>query len=214
MSAHQAKYPIRTMARVLKVSASGYYAWRSRPASARATADAGLTRHIRTIHTGSHGTYGAPRVHAELKADGLSVGRKRVSRLMRVAGIAGVSRRRSAPITTRQATGHHPASDLVRRNFVAERPNELWVADITFLTTLAGFLLQLKATASIRSTITFRKILRSGWIDDGGSRPREGIRFRCLTPAGHIFWTASETLKLGGERKRQRLAPADLLSTS
>ena len=59
---------------------------------------------------------------------------------MRTAGIAGVSRRRSAPITTRQATGRHPASDLVRRNFVAERPNELWVADITFLPTLAGFL--------------------------------------------------------------------------
>src|SRR5579863_4282349 len=76
MSAHQAEFPIRTMARVLKVSASGYYAWRSRPASARATADADLTRHIRTIHAGSHGTYGAPRVHAELKADGLSVGRK------------------------------------------------------------------------------------------------------------------------------------------
>ena len=140
MSAHQAMYPIRTMARVLKVSASGYYAWRSRPASARATADADLTRHIRTIHAGSHGTYGAPRVHAELKADGLSVGRKRIARLMRAAGIAGVSRRRSAPITTRQATDHHPASDLVRRNFMAERPNELWVADITFLPTLAGFL--------------------------------------------------------------------------
>jgi len=73
MSAHQAMYPIRTMAHVLKVSASGYYAWRSRPASARATADADLTRRIRTIHAGSHGTYGAPRVHAELKADGLSV---------------------------------------------------------------------------------------------------------------------------------------------
>src|SRR3984885_11752828 len=84
----------------------GYYAWRSRPASARATADADLARHIRTIHAGSHGTYGAPRVHAELKADGLSVGRKRIARLMRAAGIAGVSRRRSAPITTRQATGH------------------------------------------------------------------------------------------------------------
>jgi len=140
MSAHQAMYPIRTMARVLKVSASGYYAWRSRPASARATADADLTRHIRTIHAGSYGTYGAPRVHAELKADGLSVGRKRIARLMRAAGIAGVSRRRSAPITTRQATDHHPASDLVRRNFMAERPNELWVADITFLPTLAGFL--------------------------------------------------------------------------
>ncbi len=140
MSAHQAMYPIRTMARVLKVSASGYYAWPSRPASARATADADLTRHIRTIHAGSHGTYGAPRVHAELRADGLSVGRKRIARLMRAAGIPGVSRRTSAPIPTRQATDHHPASDLVRRNFMAERPNELWVADITFLPTLAGFL--------------------------------------------------------------------------
>jgi hypothetical protein len=79
MSAHQAMYPIRTMARVLKVSASGYCAWRSRPASARVTADADLTRHIRTIHAGSHGTYGAPRVHAELKAKGLSVGRKRIA---------------------------------------------------------------------------------------------------------------------------------------
>src|SRR6202034_4379047 len=75
-----------------------------------------------------------------LNADGLPVGRKRIARLMRAAGIAGVSRRRSAPITTRQATDHHPASDLVRRNFMAERPNELWVADITFLPTLAGFL--------------------------------------------------------------------------
>ena len=69
-----------------------------------------------------------------------SVGRKRIARLIRAAGIAGVSRRGSAPITTRQATDHHPASDLLRRNFMAERPNELWVADITFLPTLAGFL--------------------------------------------------------------------------
>jgi putative transposase len=141
MSAHRAIYPIRTMACVLKVSASGYYAWRSRPASARATADADLTRHIRTIHAGSHGTYGAPACSwPELKANGLSAGRKRIARLMRAAGIAGISRRRSAPITTRQATDPHPASDLVRRNFLAERPNELWVADITFLPTLAGFL--------------------------------------------------------------------------
>ena len=133
MSAHQAMYPIRTMARVLKVSASGYYAWRSRPASARATADADLTRHIRTIHAGSHGTYGAPRVHAELKADGLSVGRKRIARLMRAAGIAGVSRRRSAPITTRQATDHHPASDPRPPQLHGRATQRrLWVADITF----------------------------------------------------------------------------------
>jgi len=118
MSAHQAMYPIRTMARVLKVSASGYYAWRSRPASARATADADLTRRIRTIHAGSHGTYGAPRIHAELQAEGVHIARKRVARLMRAAGIASVSRRRRAPVTTRQAPDHRPASDLVRRNFV------------------------------------------------------------------------------------------------
>ena len=96
-------YPIRTMARVLKASTSGYYAWRSRPASARRITDAVLTGHIRTIHAGSHGTCGAPRVHAELKVDGLSVGRKRTARLMRAVGIAGVSRRGSAPIRTRQA---------------------------------------------------------------------------------------------------------------
>jgi putative transposase len=84
-------YPIRTMTRVLKISASGYYAWRSRAVSARATADADLTRRIRTVHAGSHRTYGAPRVHAELKADGLSAGRKRIAGLMRAAGIAGVA---------------------------------------------------------------------------------------------------------------------------
>jgi putative transposase len=140
MSAHQAEFPIRTMARVLKVSASGYYAWRSRPASARATADADLTRRIRTIHAGSRATYGAPRVHAELAAEGVRIGRKRVARLMRGAALAGVSRRRSAPTTTRRDPDHAPAHDLVRRNFVAEGPNELWVADITFVPTMAGFL--------------------------------------------------------------------------
>ena len=176
MSAHQAMYPIRTMARVLKVSASGYYAWRSRPASARATADADLTRHIRTIHAGSHGTYGAPRVHAELKADGLSVGRKRIARLMRAAGIAGISRRRSGPITTRQATDHHPASDLVRRNFMAERPNELWVADITFLPTLGR--LSLPRGCSRRLVAPDRRMGLLGRSEDPrrARRSRHGAR--------------------------------------
>ena len=113
------------MARVLKVSASGYYAWRSRPASARATADADLTRRIRTIHAGSHGTYGAPRV-TPTKAEGVQVGRKRVARLMRVAGIAGRQpAQNTAPVTTRQAPDHRAANDLARRNFIAERPNDL-----------------------------------------------------------------------------------------
>ena len=139
MSAHQAVFPIRTMARVFKVSASGYYAWRGRPASTRATADLDLTRRIRTIHAASRGTYGAPRVHAEFKADGIAIGKKRIARLMQAAHLVGASRRRSIT-TTRRDLEHRPANDLVRRNFFVEKPNELWVADITFLPTFAGFL--------------------------------------------------------------------------
>ncbi|WP_334151209.1 IS3 family transposase [Hyphomicrobium sp.] len=82
------------MARVFKVSASGYYAWRGRPASTRATADLDLIRKIRTIHAASRGTYGAPRVHAEFKADGIAIGKKRIARLMQAAHLVGASRRR------------------------------------------------------------------------------------------------------------------------
>jgi len=139
MSAHQAVFPIKTMARVFKVSASGYPAWRGRPASARATADIDLTRKIRTIHAASRKTYGAPRIHAELKADGVAIGKKRVARLMGAAGLVGASRRRNIA-TTKLDPDHRAANDLVRRNFFAEKPNELGVADITFVPTLAGFL--------------------------------------------------------------------------
>ena len=94
---------------------------------------------MRTIHAVSRGTYGAPRVHAELRAEGRAVSKKRIARLMRVAGIAGVSRRRGV-ITTRRDRDARPAPDLVDRNFTAERPNQLWVADITYVPTVAGFL--------------------------------------------------------------------------
>jgi putative transposase len=139
MSAHQAEFPIATMARVLGVSPSGYYAWRSRPASAHAASDTALLRRIRTIHTASHGTYGAPRVHAELQAEGTAVARKRVARLMRSAGLRGISRRRF-PTTTQREPSHRPANDLVGRDFRAAAPNRLWVADITYVPTAAGFL--------------------------------------------------------------------------
>lgn len=139
MSAHQAVFPTKAMARVFKVSASGYYAWRGRPASLRAARDVDLTRKIRTIHGASHKTYGAPRIHAELKAEGVAIGKKRVARLMSAAGLVGASRRRSVT-TTKRDPDHRPANDLVRRNFFVEKPNELWVADITFVPTLAGFL--------------------------------------------------------------------------
>ena len=127
------------MCRVLDVSSSGYYAWRKRPASARARADGQLLRQIRTIHEASRGTYGVPRIHAELQANGVAVGRKRVARLMRAAGIAGVSRRRFVVTTVRDREAR-PAPDLVQRAFAAAGPNRLWVADITYIPTLAGFL--------------------------------------------------------------------------
>ena len=113
--------PFCTMARVLKVSASGYYAWRSRPASARATSDADLTHHIRAVHAGAWNLWRAASRRAEGRWPSLLW--KRIARLMRAAGVAGVSRRRSAPATTRQTTDHHPARDLARRNFMAERHN-------------------------------------------------------------------------------------------
>ena len=93
MSANQALFPIAAMARVLGVSTAGYYAWRSRPPSTRVAADEVLLKRVRTIHAVSRGTYGAPRVHAELRAEGRAVGKKRIARLMRTACIIGISRR-------------------------------------------------------------------------------------------------------------------------
>jgi putative transposase len=139
MKAHQAAHAIATMCRVLDVSASGYYAWRTRTQSARAQADACLLTAIRTIHARSRGTYGAPRIHAELVATGTRVSRKRVARLMRTAGVCGVSRR-TRPRTTVRGAATRPAPDLVRRAFTAAGPNQLWVADITYVATGAGFL--------------------------------------------------------------------------
>jgi putative transposase len=136
---HQAAHRIATMCQVLGVSPSGYYAWQSRPRSARAQADAALTQQIGTIHARSRETYGAPRIHAELAAQGTLVGRKRVARLMQAAGLMGVSRRPFVT-TTRRDPRARPAPDLVRRAFTADSPNQLWVADITYITTWAGFL--------------------------------------------------------------------------
>jgi putative transposase len=140
MSANQAVFPIATMARVLGVSEAGYHAWRHRSPSAHAVADATLLKRVRTIHATSRATYGAPRVHAQLRADGEKHGRKRIARLMRMAGLVGASRRRAGVTTTRRDKEARPAPDLVDRNFVAVRPNQLWVADITFVPTASGFL--------------------------------------------------------------------------
>ena len=139
MRAHRATHAIATMSRVLGVSSSGFHAWCTRPVSARAQTDAALLDQIRAIHTRSRGTYGVPRVHAELAAQGVHVGRKRVTRLMAAAGLAGVSRRKGTT-TTRRDRDARPAPDLVERDFTAAAPDQLWVADITYIPTWAGFL--------------------------------------------------------------------------
>ncbi len=133
-------YTVSRMAGVLGVSRAGYHAWKKREPSARKTEDEQLKVRIEEIHEGSFGIYGAPRIHAELAdAYGIRVGRKRVARLMRELGIEGVSRRgkRKAP----KSTSEMPAApDLVKRDFSAERPDELWVADITYIPTWEGWL--------------------------------------------------------------------------
>jgi putative transposase len=139
MRAYQAQYSVRRMGRLLGVSPSGYYAWARRPASKRAQADERLLVEIRSIHQRSRGTYGAPRVHAELRAQGTAVSRKRVARLMREAGLEGASRRRRFSTTIRDRD-RRPAPDLVERNFTVEGRDRLWVADITYIPTWSGFL--------------------------------------------------------------------------
>jgi putative transposase len=132
-------FSIRAMCRVLEVSASGYYAWRRRMVFVRTRENEKLQQRIRKIHDRSRQTYGAPRIHAELQDEGTRVGRKRVARLMKESGLAGVSRRKSI-ITTRRNRSARPAPDLVDRHFMADAANELWVADITYVPTWTGFL--------------------------------------------------------------------------
>jgi putative transposase len=130
---------VATMCRVLGVSTSGYYAWRKRPESQRAQRDRELTEQIIRFHERSRCTYGVPRIHAELAHAGVRCGRKRVARLMKKAGLQGVHRRKSGR-TTIPDPSKAPAADLVARNFTAEVPNILWIADITYVRTWSGWL--------------------------------------------------------------------------
>jgi putative transposase len=138
VTAHQAVHPVAALCRTLGVSPSGYYAWSKRPLSPRARANVELSAMIAGIHRESRGTYGAPRVHAELAAQGIHIGRKRVARLMRAAQLQGVSRRKFR--TTIRDEAARPAPDLVDRQFTTAGPDRLWVADITYISTGAGFL--------------------------------------------------------------------------
>ena len=140
IAAEKTSFPVAVMCRVLGVNRTWFHNWERRAPSDRALTDAWLTEKIKRIHADSRGVYGAPRIHAELRLEhDVRVGRKRVARLMAAAAISGV-RPRKRYQTTIRIPGIAPATDLVERQFKPERPNVLWVADITYLPTSEGWL--------------------------------------------------------------------------
>jgi putative transposase len=139
IAAEKANHPISLMCRLLGVSRSGFHAWQRRPPSGRALADDRLVDRIVVIHHESRGTYGARRVHAALRQQGIRVGRKRVERLMRARRLSGAVPAKRARTTIR-VPGVRPAADLVGRDFAPSAPNQLWVADIKYIPTAAGWL--------------------------------------------------------------------------
>ena len=139
IAAERACHSVKTLCRVLGVSRSGFHAWSSRPLSARALSDQLLLERVRQLHLASRRTYGSPRIYRDLRADGVAVGRKRVERLMRQDGLSGTVKRRRGQTTIR-VPGVRVAEDLVKRDFRPPAPDQLWVADITYLRTWQGWL--------------------------------------------------------------------------
>ena len=140
ISAQRARTPVSVCCRLLGVSRSGYYDWAGRRPCERARRDGELTTLVKQIHADSDGTYGARRIHAELRLEHrIRVGRKRVERLMKVAGISGLLPRKRRRTTVR-LPGVRVAPDLVQRDFRPDGPNQTWSADITYISTWEGFL--------------------------------------------------------------------------
>ena len=139
VAAQASKYPVTVLCRVLGLARSGYYGWKKRPTSTRAEQDVTLTTHIQTIFRDSRRTYGSPRVHASLHAQGIRCSKKRVARLLRTNALVARRKRRSVRTTYSQHNEPIAANEL-GRNFQATAPNHVWVADITYLPTREGWL--------------------------------------------------------------------------
>ena len=137
--AQEVAFPVETMCRVLGVTRSGFYAWKKRPKPARVKSDAQLAVKVAAAHQRSRKTYGSPRVHRELKAQGVRVGKKRIERLMRENGIQGRSKRRYKHTTDSKHDGPIAPNNLARK-FSTTEPNRAWVTDVTAIATGEGWL--------------------------------------------------------------------------
>lgn len=139
IASKEVAFPVATMCRTLGVSPSGYYSWKVRPAPKRASEDARLAADVAAAHKGSRGIYGSPRVHRELRAKGMHIGKKRVERLMRETGLRGRSKRRF--VRTTDSKHDDPiAPNVLERRFETKTPNEAWVGDVTYIATAQGWL--------------------------------------------------------------------------
>jgi putative transposase len=206
---HRSTWPVRTMCRVLGISSSGYYAWAGRTESKRTAANRELLDAIRTIHIASSGTYGSPRVHAILQRRGQRVGRSRIEILMRRAGIFGLA---ALPRRTRTTDSRHDypiAPNRLARNFTAQAPNQIWLADLTYIPTGEGWL-YLAAILDVYS----RKIV--GWSMRDTLHTE--IALDALTmalerqrPAAGLVHHSDRGIQYAAEAYRQNLASADIL---
>ena len=136
---HRGEFRVIQMCQVLDVSPSGYYAWRGRPPSAREMANRELLDKIEAVFEESDQTYGSPRVYRALKAQGVAVSRNRVARLMRLRSLRAKQVRRFRA-TTKRNKRHRAAPNRLKRDFTTDRPNQKWLADITYIPTREGWL--------------------------------------------------------------------------
>jgi putative transposase len=208
---HRQVWPVRVMCRVLRISPSGYYAWRSRPEGRRTVENRVLLGAIRRLHAESGGTYGAPRVHAALRALGRRVARHRIARLMRLAGLRGLAALPRRVRTTDSRHGHPIAPNRLGRNFEATAPGQVWLADLTYVRTGEGWL-YLAALIDLytRKVVgwSMRETLHAGIALEA---LRMGIERQCPPPG--LVHHSDRGIQYAADDYRRALAAAGITSS-